>query len=218
MIWTNKNAADNKIASLSYKPYACFRRDIKDLSYIIIRYKEVYLWLLSMIHLPLVCKLTGTACTRLPSTFTHTQAETIPVRDASTLDNLCRKYEQQRLGLRSRIIRKENVFFRIIQIQNLNKTCVKMLTQKPTIGGEERGGSGYSLERGAADLFRVRVFLTRLAFNLIKPSYLQTIYKNPNNMKVISNQIIIIFDPIKFHPYHIISIINSYLITRSLHN
>ena len=37
---------------------------------------------------------------------------------------------------------------------------------------EERGGSGYSLERGAADLFRVRVFLTRLAFNLIKPSYL----------------------------------------------
>ena len=135
-IWTNKNAADNKIASLSYKPYACFRRDIKDLSYIIIRYKEVYLWLLSMIHVPLVCKLTGTTCMQLPSTFTHTQAETIPVRDASTLDNLCRKYEQQRLGLRSRIIRKENVFFRIIQIQNLNKTCVKMLTQKPTIGGD----------------------------------------------------------------------------------
>ena len=37
---------------------------------------------------------------------------------------------------------------------------------------EERGGGGYSLERGATDLFRVRVFLTRLAFNLIKPSYL----------------------------------------------
>ena len=71
-VWTNKNVADNKIASLSYKPYACFRRDIKDLSYIIIWYKEVYLWLLSMIHVPLVCKLTGTACTRLPSTFTHT--------------------------------------------------------------------------------------------------------------------------------------------------
>ena len=30
-----QNAADNKIASLSYKPYACFTRDIKDLSYII---------------------------------------------------------------------------------------------------------------------------------------------------------------------------------------
>ena len=93
MIWTSKNAADNKIASLSYKPYACFRRDIKDLSYIIIRYKEVYLWLLSMIHVPLICKLTGTACTRLPSTFSHTQAETTPVRDASTLDKLCLKYE-----------------------------------------------------------------------------------------------------------------------------
>ena len=72
MIWTSKNAADNKIASLSYKSYACFRRNINDLLYIIIRYKEVYLWLLSMIHVPLVCKLTGTACMRLPSTFTHT--------------------------------------------------------------------------------------------------------------------------------------------------
>ena len=32
-----QNAADNKkIASPSYKPYSCFRRDIKDLSYIIL--------------------------------------------------------------------------------------------------------------------------------------------------------------------------------------
>ena len=186
--------------------------------YNIIRYKEVYLWLLSMIHLPLVCKLTETACTRLPSTFTHTsrnysgQGCQYPRQPLPKIRIATSRFEI------SNNTKRKTFFFRIIQIQNLNKICVKMLTQKPTIGGEERSGSGYSLERGAADLFRVRVFLTGLAFNLIKPSYLQTIYKNPNNMKVISNQIIIIFDPIKFHPYHIISLINSYLITRSLHN